>query len=369
MRSAFELTLVNGPSGDPALFADLVGAGRAVLCDLGTLVGLAPRKLLRVSDVLVSHAHLDHFCGFEELLRVVLGRARTIRLVGPEGTIDRLAHRLASYSWNLAGSYREGVSFEVLEVLEGGGRRRATLALADRFRPAPVECFEAPGDLVREEARLSIRAVPLDHDVPCLAFALAKPRHVQIWRNRLEAMGLGTGPWLRTLKEAVLAGAADTTPIRARWRAPEGVEERILPLGTLRNEVVEIVPGQRVVYVTDCAWTAANVERILSLARGADTLVIEAPFLDADRAQARARRHLTAREAGTLAHWARVRRVIPFHFSPRYAGRYALLEAELRAAFEGRPGATAEPPPGARDPSPTPRENGGALTISSEVSG
>jgi ribonuclease Z len=346
MRSAFELTLVNGPTGDPALFVDLVGAGRAVLCDLGTLVGLAPRKLLRVSDVLLSHAHLDHFCGFEELLRVVLGRARTIRLVGPEGTIERLAHRLASYSWNLAGSYREGVSFEVLEVPEDGRRRRATLALADRFRSGPIESFEAPGDHVCDEPRLSVRAVPLDHDIPCLAFALAEPRHVQIWRNRFEAMGLGTGPWLRTLKEAVLANAPDTTPIGARWRGPEGVVERTLPLGMLRREVLEVVPGQRVVYVTDCAWTRRNIERILELARGADTLVIEAPFLDADRAQARARRHLTAREAGTLARWAGVRRVIPFHFSPRYNGRHELLEEEVRAAFEG-PLAIAEPP---RDP-------------------
>jgi len=343
MRGAFELTLVKGPAGDPALLADLVGAGRAVLCDLGTLAGLSPRKLLRVRDILLSHAHLDHFCGFEHFLRVVLGRARTVRLVGPEGTIERLEHRLASYSWNLAGTYREGVIFSVLEVLESGGRRRASLALADRFRCGQIETYGVDSDHVLDEPRLSIRAVPLDHEIPCLAFALAEPKHVQIWRNRLDAMGLGTGPWLRSLKDAVLADAPDATSIVARWRTPLGSVERILPLGLLRREVLEVVPGQRVVYVTDCAWTRRNVERILDLARGADTLVIEAPFLDADRPQARSRHHLTAREAGTLGRWAAVRRVIPFHFSPRYVGRYELLEEEVRAAFEGRL-AAAEPP-------------------------
>ncbi|MCX7630897.1 MAG: MBL fold metallo-hydrolase [Geminicoccaceae bacterium] len=344
MRSAFELELVNGPTGDPVLFADLIQGGRAFLFDLGDLAPLSPRKLLRVSDVLLSHTHLDHFCGFERLLRVALGRERTIRLIGPEGTIERVAWRLASYNWNLAASYREALTLEILEILESGARRRARLALRDRFRLGPVEHTSHADTVVRAEPRLTIRAVVLDHAIPCLAFALEERQHVQIWRNRLEALGLGIGPWLRSVKEAVLQEAPEDTPITARWRSAEGVRERTVPLGLLRREVLDIVPGQRVVYVTDCAWTARNVERVLALARGADTLVIEAAFLDADRAQARARHHLTAREAGTLARLAGVRRVLPFHFSPRYAGRFHLLEEELRRAFEGRPGAPADLP-------------------------
>lgn len=294
--------------------------------------------------MLLSHTHQDHFCGFERLLRVALGRERTIRLVGPEGTIERVACRLSSYTWNLAASYRDALALEVLEVLEGGGRRRVHLSLRDRFRLGSVESSVKADDVVHAEPRLTIRAVVLDHAIPCLAFALEERQHVQIWRNRLEALGLGTGPWLRRLKEAVLCEAPEDTPITARWRTAEGVRERTLPLALLRRAILDIVPGQRVVYVTDCAWTARNVERVLALARGADTLVIEAAFLDADRAQARARHHLTAREAGTLARLAGVRRVVPFHFSPRYAGRWHLLEEELRRAFEGRPGAPADLP-------------------------
>ncbi len=335
MRSTFDLELVNGPVGDPAVFADLIGDGRAFLFDLGELGGLSPRKLLRVSDILLSYTHLDHFCGFERLLRVVLGRERTIRLVGPEGTIDRLAHRLASYSWNLAASFREGVTFEVIEVLEEGHRRRARLALRDRFHPSPIEAWRVEGDLLREEPRLILRAVPLDHEISCLAYSVEERQHVQIRRNHLEALGLGIGPWLRDLKEAVLEAVPDDTPIVARWRTAEGLRERVVPVGRLRRETLDVVAGQRIVYVTDCAWTRRNIERILSLARGADTLLIEAPFLDRDRTQARARRHLTARQAGTLARLAGVRRVIPFHFSPRYTERYELLAAEVEAAFEG----------------------------------
>lgn len=345
MRSAFDLQLVNGPTGDPALFADVIGAGRAVLIDLGNLSSLSARKLLRVSDVLLSHAHLDHFADFERLLRVVLGRERVIRLTGPKGTLARVAARLASYEWNLAESFREAVTFEVLEVHEDGTRRRARLALKERFAPQEVEEFVATSDVVRAEPRLVIRAAVLDHGVPCLAFALEEPVHVQVFRNALEAMGLGTGPWLRRAKELLLEGAPDDTPLTAQWRDGTRILERTVFLGALREQALRLIPGQRVVYVTDCAWTKRNVEKILELAQDADTLVIEAAFSHADRAQARARRHLTAVEAGTIARLAGVRRMIPFHFSPRYEGRFEVLEAEARAAFEGTNGSLALPEP------------------------
>jgi ribonuclease Z len=89
--------------------------------------------------------------------------------------------------------------------------------------------------------------------------------------------------------------------------------------------------------VTDVGWTPGNVERIRRLAQGAWLLVIEATFLDRDRDRERAaaRRHLTARQAGTLARLARAERVLPFHFSPRHAEEEATLRAELEAAHAG----------------------------------
>jgi ribonuclease Z len=91
--------------------------------------------------------------------------------------------------------------------------------------------------------------------------------------------------------------------------------------------------GARYAYVTDAADSPRNRAAIAALARGADTLFIEAGFLDRDAAEAGARSHLTAKAAGELAAEAGVAQIVPFHFSERYRGREAELLAEVAAAF------------------------------------
>ncbi len=74
---------------------------------------------------------------------------------------------------------------------------------------------------------------------------------------------------------------------------------------------------------------------------GVDQLFIESVFLDADLAHAQRKNHLTARQAGQIAHEVGARAVVPFHFSPRYGGRAAEIAAEVRAAWSGPPAAPA----------------------------
>jgi len=65
-------------------------------------------------------------------------------------------------------------------------------------------------------------------------------------------------------------------------------------------------------------------------------LFIEAAFAQADAALALERAHLTTDAAGNLARQAGVRRVEPFHFSPRYSGQETRMLAEVMAAFTGQ---------------------------------
>jgi ribonuclease Z len=79
-----------------------------------------------------------------------------------------------------------------------------------------------------------------------------------------------------------------------------------------------------------------NARRIAALAAEADVLFIECVFLDDDRERAARKCHLTARQAGAIARAARAKRVVPFHFSPRYADRENDLRSELEAARAGQ---------------------------------
>jgi ribonuclease Z len=96
-----------------------------------------------------------------------------------------------------------------------------------------------------------------------------------------------------------------------------------------------VTPGQKIAYVTDAADTPANRDAIIGLARNADLLFIEAAFAQADAALAAERAHLTTVAAGRIARDARVRRIEPFHFSPRYAGEEQRLLSDAIAAFNG----------------------------------
>jgi ribonuclease Z len=98
---------------------------------------------------------------------------------------------------------------------------------------------------------------------------------------------------------------------------------------------VTITPGQKIAYVTDVADTAANRAAMIKLIQGADLLYIEATFAQGDAALAAERNHLTTAAAGNIAQMARVRRVEPFHFSPRYEGDDARRVDEVMSAFSG----------------------------------
>jgi ribonuclease Z len=333
MKPQFHPALVNEPFGDPGVYVDCLFEKRAVLFDLGDIAALAPRKIMRLTDVFVSHTHMDHFMGFDWLLRLRLGRDLKLRLCGPPGFLDQVEHRLAAYTWNLVENYDTDFALEVMEVDPSGGARRAVFHCKQAFRRQEERAFPLQDGVLLDEESFLVRGAHLDHKIPCLAFALEEKEHLNVWKNRLDEMGLPTGPWLQDVKRAVRAGLPDDTSIRAWWREGTVGHERFLSLGEIKEKILQIVPGQKIAYVTDVVYHEDNARRIEALAKNADVLFIETPFLERDAERAASRYHLTARQAGTLARRAGVKTVVPFHFSPRYDDRGEQLRHEMAQAF------------------------------------
>ncbi|HVW70400.1 MAG TPA: MBL fold metallo-hydrolase [Steroidobacteraceae bacterium] len=339
MRPIFDATLVNRVFGDPGVLIDLKYERRAILFDIGDVSTLPTRKLLRVSDIFVSHTHMDHFAGFDHLLRVRLGRDTGVRLYGPEKFIAQLEHKLAAYTWNLVQHYETDFVITGHELGDNGQLRRAQFRSRTGFHREALPERQAQGGVLLDTPSFRVRTVALDHHgLPSLAFAFEEGTHINVWKNRLDELGLPTGPWLTRLKEQVRAGAPDDTLISVHWRTREGPRDELIALGQLKATVLELVPGQKVCYVTDIADHPRNRDALASFLSGADLLFIEAVFLDEDREHAARKAHLTAHAAGEIARAAAVRAAIPFHFSSRYLGREADLRQEFEWAWRGAPG-------------------------------
>lgn len=333
MRQLFEPRLVNGPFGDPALHVDLRDERRALLFDLGDLSALPPRKLLRLSHVFVSHAHMDHFVGFDALLRVVLGRKQRLTLFGGPGFVAQVEHKLRAYTWNVVQRYAVELVLDVREIGLRGQGRQARFRSRNGFRREPVGRFDCADGVLLDEALFRVRAAFVDHGMPCLAFVLEEKARPRVAKNRLTAMGLGTGAWLRELKQAIQSGAPAHSPLQLRWRDRLGVHESTRSVGELTALVLDFSPGARIGYVTDLCDTDANRRVLATLLTGVDLLYIESPFRDADRAQAQRKHHLSTVQAGQIARALGARAVMPFHFSPRYLGQGEALAAEVQAAW------------------------------------
>lgn len=329
MGSIFHARLIHDPFEDPGLLVRLQWERRALLFDLGDLSPLSPGELLKVTDVFVSHTHMDHFIGFDQLLRLLLCREKALRLFGPPGILANVEGKVQGYTWNLVDTYP--LTLEVYEV-HPEEARCAIFRCRERFRRHDLDAHPFQGILF-DDPLFTVGAIHLDHGIPCLGFSLEEKIHLNIDKDRLDALGWPVGPWLGDLKQRIRKGEPDEAPFVARWIRDGEAEERTFTLGALKAELIRITQGQKIAYVTDTLYSPENRRKVVKLAKDADLFFCETMYAERDWDKAQERNHLTAKQAGSLAHEAMARKLIPFHFSPRYRDEAELLLREAQEAF------------------------------------
>ncbi len=304
-----EARLLNPSGGDPGLYVDLVGLRQALLIDIGDN-RLGAAELLRIRDLFVSHAHVDHWIGFDRLVRVWLGKERELCVFGPPGMADRVRHRLHGYVWNL--TFDAHLHLTVHE-LHGDGFEVTGFSLEDRFATARPLGRVPGGGVARRGPGYRVEYAELDHRTPCLAWAVVRSPRYSFDPDRLAEAGLQPGPHLAELKARFLAGEDP---------------DRAAALGSFQ-------PERRIAVVSDTCFSQEVVDAVRRLAAGADPLYCEATYPDELADKAAAVHHLTGGQCGALARAAGARRVVPIHLSRRFAHDPGAILADVERGRSG----------------------------------
>lgn len=321
MKPSFHAHLINGPFEDPGLYVRVLRERRALMFDLGSTGNLSSRDILKISHIFVSHMHIDHFIGFDNVLRVCLKRDHMLHLFGPQGIIDCVEGKLNSYTWNLIEGYPLVITVsEVTEtrivdaVFEAGNafKRRES-----GFRPF--------NGVLLEEPAVKVSAAILDHRIPTLGFCLEEDRHINIDKAKLRGLNLPVGPWLKDLKAAIRANES------GRDFLINGKRHTFSEV----RDVANITTGWKISYIVDAVGSEENLEKITRLVQSSDVLYIETYFLDEDRDRAKDRCHLTAMEAGRIAREAEAGRIEAVHISLKYIDEPERPIQEAENEFRG----------------------------------
>jgi ribonuclease Z len=235
-----------------------------------------------VAAIFFTHFHADHYLGAIGFLRTLSmqGRAEPMDLYGPKP------------------------ARKLLEVMLFTGTEK--LAFEVRIHEL------RPGEVVRRDG-CNLVSFATEHKIASCGWALVEDeRPGRFNPERAAALGVPHGPALGELQHGRPVTLGD-----GRVVTPAEV------LGPPRRGRTVVVSGD----TRPCAATVAA-------ARGADLLVHDSTFGDAEEARAMETMHATARQAARVAREAGVGRLLLTHLSTRYDRETGPLLEQARAEFE-----------------------------------
>jgi ribonuclease Z len=277
-----------------ALALTFVQEGKWWLFDCGEgtqhQIQRTPLKLSRLERIFITHLHGDHIFGLPGLLasRSLQDNAESpLEIVGPPGTEEFVRTALRVSGTHVA----YPLSFKTLTA------------------PSTVSTA-----IVDEGVRVEYAA--LRHGILCYGYAVIEDDKAgTLDVDKLAALGIRPGPIYGRIK-------AGETVTLDDGRVVDG-----------RDFVGPDIRGRKVVICGDTSPTDA----VAALGKGADVLVHEATFVDADVDLARRANHSTASQAAAAAVKAGVKSLILTHISPRYddpeRSMLPVLLAEAVAVF------------------------------------
>lgn len=252
-------------------------SGRKILIDVGegTQVAIRKNKLgfKSIDVILITHIHGDHIVGLPGLLSTIgnSGREEPLKIIGPIG---------------------------ITNVIKG-------LSVLFPYLPYELNIIENPRKLEflinkdyidisnGDKCELILETEELDHSAPCLGYSLYFKRRRKFNVEKAMEMDVPKVLWSKLQREESVEY--------------EGViYDSSMVLGNERN-------GIKLSYITD----TRPIEKIINLISFSDLFICEGTYgSDDDLDKAIKNKHMTFREAATLAKLANVNELLLTHFSP-----------------------------------------------------
>ncbi len=255
-------------------------------CGEGTQVSLKRLNLKwkKIDAIFISHTHADHVTGLPGILMLSsqVDRTEPLYIYGPP---------------------------KVKEYVE------TSRQVLDMYINYPIIIKEITAPCVVHEGKdFYIRAFPLSHTKTCVGYTLEElDRPGEFNPDKARALGLPAGPLWGKLQRGENVTNSDGKLIQ-----PGDV------MGEKRS-------GRKFSFVTDTQYLPSIADEV----KGSDLLICEGMFADDCEDQAKEKKHMTARQAATVAKDSASSRMAMIHYSPRYTDRD--LELLLKQAQEVYP--------------------------------
>jgi ribonuclease Z len=270
------------PSRERGLPANLVSfQGERILfdCGEGTQRSLMENKmgLMKISRIFISHWHADHFSGLLGLIQTLEmeGREKPLYIYGPPRT-EEFTERILD-----TGYFNRSYDIFVEELVEGD-------------------------EIVGEG--YTVKPFEVDHGVNAFGYVFEEDSSVKANKEKMKKFNLSNSPKVGKLKDGETI----------EW---EG--ETIEP-----EDVVETVPGRKIVYSGD----TAKSNNLIKHSKDADLLIHEATcsheMIDERNG------HTSGKQAGEIAKEGEVEKLVLTHISRRYKNQTDKLINEAKEQFK-----------------------------------
>lgn len=321
MKNNFIIKKINSPFEDSAFFIRNVYKKTAFLLDCGRIGNISNSEVLSITDVFVSHTHIDHFYGFDRLLRGFVHADSKIRFFGPPGFINNVKGKLAGYTWNLIKNYT--LIIEAVELHEDK-IMGAVFRACEGFVP---HNYERKRELISLGDGFTLDYEFFDHGILVLGFRIREDIHVSVKKDALEQHGYKKGPWISNLKAKLRC--FDRSGFFEIEKDGQIIKKSV---SELENELIIYTPPQDITYITDIAPTYDNFKKAINFAKESHILMMEAMFLKKDLLHAIKKKHLTLELSKEIFKLSNSKFVHFFHFAPKYEMEKNIF---FKALYEG----------------------------------